>query len=162
MKRIFASLAALAVTTGLMAGVALAHAEFKSATPGPGQTVATSPASVAITFSEDTTTGTTGTVTNAAGATVSTGATLSPADRTLLTIALNPNLPNGVYKVSWHSVANDDNGMLDGTFFFGVGVPAPSTATAPASRVPAAVTLLGLAVALALASLIALRSRSLA
>jgi methionine-rich copper-binding protein CopC len=160
MKRILASLAALAVTSALFAGVALAHADFKSATPGPGQTVATSPAAVAITFSEDTTTGTTGSVANAAGATVSTGATLSATDRTLLTIALGPSLPNGVYKVSWHSVANDDNGMLDGTFFFGVGVPAPSTATEPAGNLVPAVALLTLAAVLAIASLLALRSRS--
>jgi len=162
MKRIFASLAVIVVSTGLLAGVALAHAEFKSATPGPGQTVATSPAAVTITFSEDTATGTKGTVTNAAGATVSGASTLSATDRTLLTIALNPNLPNGVYKVSWHSVAADDNGMLDGTFFFGVGVPAPSTATAPSTTAPAAIALLALAAVLAIVSLLGLRSRSAA
>jgi methionine-rich copper-binding protein CopC len=162
MKRTFASLAAIAVTTALLAGAALAHADFKSATPGPGQTVATSPAAVAIAFSEDLTTGTTGSVADASGATISTGSTLNAADRTALSITLKPSLPNGVYKVSWHSVAADDNGMLDGTFFFGVGVPAPSTSTIPSANVALAGALLALALLLAITSLVALRSRSLA
>jgi len=97
-------------------------------------------------------------VTDAAGATVSTGATIDANDRTKLTIALKPSLPNGVYKVNWHSVSADDGDELDGSFFFGVGVPAPSTATAPN---PAGIALL-IAGLVILATSFALMPRRLA
>jgi methionine-rich copper-binding protein CopC len=159
MNRILTTLATVAIVTTLFAGVALAHAKYASSTPAPGQTLAASPASVAITFSEDLASDSTGAVTDAAGATVSTGATVSATDRTQMSIALKPSLPNGVYKVSWHSVASDDNGMLDGTFFFGVGVPAPSTATLPAAgSTGLALVLLALGTLLAAISTHALRS----
>jgi methionine-rich copper-binding protein CopC len=116
-----------------LATPAFAHAHISGATPRAGQTVATSPASVLLTFDAELGTGSTATVTDAAGATVSTGATIDVNVRTKMAVALKPSLPNGVYKVSWHSVAADDGDELDGTFFFGVGVPAPSTATDPVS-----------------------------
>jgi copper transport protein len=146
------------MVTGLLAGVALGHAQLAKSTPSAGQTLAVSPATVELTFSEDLAAGSTGSVTDASGAAVSTGATISTAERTQLSIALKPGLPNGVYKVSWHSISADDGDDLDGTFFFGVGVPAPSTATEPASPNPAAISLLLVAVALGLASVLALRS----
>jgi methionine-rich copper-binding protein CopC len=134
MHRLLTTLASFALVTALFAGVALAHAQYASSNPRPGQTLATSPAIVTITFSEDLAAGSTGSVTNAAGATVSTSAAISTTERTLLTITLNPSLPSGVYKVSWHSISADDGDDLDGTFYFGVGVPAPSTATLPATN----------------------------
>jgi methionine-rich copper-binding protein CopC len=162
MNRIFASLAALAMTTGLFAGVALAHAQFVSSSPKPGETVAKAPAAVLITFSEDLGAGATGAATDASGATVSTGATIDTTTRTNLSIALKAGLANGVYKVSWHSVSADDGDALDGTFFFGVGVPAPSTSSVPTSTVDLAIALLALAVVLASGSFLALRPRSVA
>jgi methionine-rich copper-binding protein CopC len=122
---------ALAIGMLALSGIALAHAPYKSSTPSPGQTLAASPAAVVIFFEEEIGSGSTGTVTNASGTTVSSGAAIDPNDRTKLTITLNPSLPNGVYKVNWTSISADDNDELDGSFFFGVGVPAPSTATAP-------------------------------
>jgi methionine-rich copper-binding protein CopC len=158
MNRILTTLATLALMSLLLASAALAHAKVASSNPAPGQTLTTSPATVAITFSEDLTTGSTGAVTDAAGTTVSTGAAVGTTDRTQMSIALKANLPNGVYKVSWHSVAADDNGMLDGTFYFGVGVAAPSTATLPTStNTGLAFALLGLATILGLVSTRALR-----
>jgi methionine-rich copper-binding protein CopC len=157
-KRVSQFVAALAISTLALGSIALAHAHYASSTPAPGQTLAASPASVLITYDSELGAGSTGTVTNASGATVSTGAAIDANDRTKLTIALSPSLPNGVYKVSWHSVSADDGDELDGTFFFGVGVPAPSTATAPN---PAGIALLvaGLAI---LATSFALLPRRLA
>lgn len=160
MNRIITTLATLALVSTLLAGTALAHAKFASSTPAPGQTVASSPASVTITFSEELGAGSTGSVSDASGAAVSTAATVSTTDRTKMSIALKPSLPNGVYKVSWHSVAADDGGILDGSFFFGVGVPAPSTATLPATDTTGlALALLALAAILGLVSTRALRTR---
>jgi len=119
------------IATLFLSATALAHAHYASSTPAPGQTLASSPAAVLITFDSELGAGSTGSVTNASGGTVSTGAAINANDRTKLSIALQASLPNGVYKVSWHSVSADDGDELDGTFFFGVGVPAPSTATAP-------------------------------
>ena len=129
----------ITVSTALLLGIALAtpalaHAKLVSSTPSAGQTVAISPASVVLNFDEELDTdASTAKVTDASGATVSTGASVDANVRTKMTVALKPSLPNGVYKVLWHSVADDDKGVIDGTFFFGVGVPAPSTATAPAT-----------------------------
>jgi len=158
MNRFVAASAAFIMVTGLLAGLALAHAQLAKSTPSAGQTLATSPASVDLTYGEDLAAGSTGSVADASGATVSTGATISTTDRRQLSIALKPGLPNGVYKVSWHSISADDGDALDGTFFFGVGVPAPSTATLPASSGSTAILLLVLAAALGLVSASALRS----
>ncbi len=131
-----------ALVAAVLAGTALAHARFVSSTPAPGQSLAVGPASVIITFTEELASGSTGNVTDAAGATVSTGAAIDANERTKLSIALKPALPNGVYKVSWHSISADDKDELDGSFFFGVGVPAPSTSTDDGNRIPLAIALL--------------------
>lgn len=149
----------LAVVSAVLAGTALAHAKFASSTPAPGQTLASAPASVTITFTEELAAGSTGSVTDASGATVSTGATISTVDRAKLSIALTPSPPNGVYKVSWHSISADDGDSLDGSFYFGVGIPAPSTATLPATNSTGlALVLLALAAVLGLVSTRALRA----
>jgi len=171
MKRIFASLAALGVTTGLLASVATAHAEFASSTPAPGSVVATAPTSVVINFTEDLAPGSTGFVTNGSGATVSTGATISTIVRTQMTIGLKANLPAGSYFVSWHSISADDGDVLDGSFGFSIApvaatapkVPAtlPNTATLPAQdRAGIALGVLALAALLAAGSTPALRRKS--
>lgn len=132
MKRVIAAVTATLLVSLALAGTAFAHAQYVSSSPAPGQTLATPPATATITFSEELGAGSTVSVTNASGATVSTGVKISD-DHLQLVVTLTPGLPSGVYKVSWHSIAADDQGILDGTFFFGVGVPAPSTATLPAA-----------------------------
>jgi methionine-rich copper-binding protein CopC len=159
MNRFVAATAAFLMVTGLLAGAALAHAQLAKSNPSAGQTLAASPATVDLTYGEDLAAGSTGSVTDASGATVSTGATISTTERAQMSIALKPSLPNGVYKVLWHSISADDGDALDGTFFFGVGVPAPSTATLPASGNTAAISLLVVAGALGLVSVLSLRSR---
>ena len=158
MHRLIATSTAVLLVSLALAGTALAHAEFVRSTPAPGQTLATSPATVTITFSEELGTGSTASVTDANGATVSTGIRIGD-DHLQIAVALRPSLPNGVYKVSWHTVAADDQGVLDGAFFFGVGVPAPSTATlAAADTTGIALVLILLAALLGLLSFRALRA----
>lgn len=158
MYRIVTTLATLVLVSAALTVPAFAHAKFVSSTPAPGQTVASSPASVTITFTEELGSGTTGSVTDVSGAVVSTGTKISD-DHLQLAIALKPALPNGVYKVIWHSVAEDDGGIVDGSFFFGVGVPAPSTATLPSADLTAlALGLLVLAGVIGLFSARALRA----
>ena len=149
MNRILMTLATLAFVTTFFAGAALAHAKLQSASPAPGQTVASAPPNVIITFTEELAAGSTGSVVSAAGATVSTGAVISTADRKVLTIALRPGLASGTYTVRWHSISADDGDPLDGTFTFGVGIPAPSTATLPGGD-STGLALLLLAIAFAL------------
>jgi copper resistance protein C len=158
-KRISTLVVTVAASTLALAGIALAHAHYASSTPAPGQTLAASPAAVVITFDSELGSGSTGTVAATSGEAASTGAAIDANDRTKLSIALKPSLPNGVYKVSWHSVSADDGDELDGTFFFGVGVPAPSTATAPNQ---AGIAILAAGLVLALTSLAFLPRRKLA
>ncbi|HYK97159.1 MAG TPA: copper resistance CopC family protein [Candidatus Acidoferrales bacterium] len=133
MKNTLTTLTVLALSLAL-ATTAFAHSHLTSSSPSAGQTLATSPAAVLLNFDEELDTdASTAKVTDASGATVSTGVTIDANTRVKMTVALKPSLPNGIYKVSWHSVADDDKGVIDGTFFFGVGVAAPSTTTAPAS-----------------------------
>ena len=136
MNRIVMTLATLALITTLFAGSAIAHANFVSSSPAPGQTVAAAPANVSITFSEDLAAASIGIVVNAAATRVSTGSAVSTADRKVMTITLPPGLPSGTYSVLWHSISADDGDPLDGTFSFNVG-----TAPAPARTLPSTSTL---------------------
>ena len=79
---------------------AFAHSHLASSSPSAGQTVAASPAAVLLTFDAELGTGSTATVTDAAGAAVSTGATVNVNDRVKMSVALKSALANGVYKVS--------------------------------------------------------------
>ncbi len=159
MRTLLVALATFSLATAALGGTALAHAKYVSSNPRPGQTLQASPASVTITFTEELKQGSTGTVTDAAGTRVDSGATIDANARTNLNIALKPSLPNGVYKVNWHSISADDGDELDGSFFFGLGVAAPSTATAPSNRLVLPVLLLAASLVAATASVRAVRRR---
>jgi methionine-rich copper-binding protein CopC len=121
----------MAVCALLVALPVSAHAELKSSTPADKATLTSAPTQISLTFSEETSpTKSGGSVTDASGATVSTGFTVNPADGTKMTIALKPNLPNGVYTVKWNTLTEDDNGMVNGTFTFTVQAASGSAATA--------------------------------
>lgn len=115
-----------------------AHAALQSSVPADKATVTTVPTQVALTFSEETSpTRSGGSVTDASGATVSTGFKVDLNDRTKMTIALRPNLPNGVYTVKWNSLTEDDNGAADGTFTFTIQAQATGAGTATTGTAPA-------------------------
>ncbi len=96
-----------------------AHARLVNSTPADKAVVTTQPAQILLTFSQETSaTQSNGSVVDTNGAAVSTGFKVDLNDRTKMTIDLKPNLPNGVYTVKYHTLTEDDNGMVDGTFAF--------------------------------------------
>ena len=127
----------IALLTTLAIGTLVgAHAQLKTATPADKATVATAPAQVVLTFREETSaTQSNGAVMDASGATVSTGFKVDLNDRTKMTIDLKPNLPAGVYTVKFHTLTEDDNGMVDGTTTFTVQAAAAGTSTTGTSTV---------------------------
>ncbi len=132
--RRFIVMAMIAVIAAVGASGVAAHAQIKTADPAANAVVPTAPAQVTLTFSEETSpTKSGGSVTNASGATVSTGFKVDLNARTQMTIPLMPNLPGGVYTVKWNSFTDDDSGMANGTFTFTVQAAAPTTGTAPSA-----------------------------
>ncbi len=145
-RRLFIAIAMTAAITTVGTGGVAAHARLTASDPADKATLAKAPTQIALTFSEETSaTKSGGSVTDASGATVSTGFKVDLNQRTKMTIDLKPNLPNGAYTVKWNSLTEDDNGMADGTFTFTVqaaatGTGTTTTGTAPASGSAAAGT----------------------
>jgi methionine-rich copper-binding protein CopC len=120
-----------------------AHARLTSSVPAKDSTVTTVPTQVLLTFSQETSaTQSTGSVVNASGTTVSTGFKVDLNQRTNMTIALQPSLPNGVYTVKYHTLTEDDNGTVDDSFNFTIQAP-QQAATTPAATAPATTTTTG-------------------
>lgn len=131
------ALLVMALTLALATPVS-AHAEYKSSMPPDKGTVQQAPSQVMITFSEETNpTKSGGSVTDASGTTVSTGFKVDLNQRTNMTIALKPNLGNGIYTVKWNTFTDDDSGMADGTFTFTIQATAAGTGTAITSTTAA-------------------------
>lgn len=126
----------------MVAQPASAHTEFVRSDPTAGATLASAPQQVTIFFSGlldiD---GSSITVVDASGATVSQGATtLSPTDQKALVVSLKSGLGNGTYTVNWTAKSEDGHPSSD-SFAFTVGavtqaVPSattqlPATGTSP-------------------------------
>lgn len=116
------------------APTAAAHAYVISQSPTSGAELATPPAAVVVRFSEPVTlaSGTATSVVSSSGERVDTGQPVLDGDR--LTIALKPNLVNGVYVANW-SVISADSHPVGGSLQFGVGVPTAAVAQ-PAAPQP--------------------------
>ena len=127
-SRLLILTAMMAVITMIGANEVAAHAQFKSSDPAPNAIVNKAPIQIMLVFSEETSaTKSGGSVTDASGATVSTGFKVDLNARTNITIALKPNLPNGIYTVQWNTLTEEDNGMANGTFIFTVQAAATAT-----------------------------------
>ncbi|HEY0736345.1 MAG TPA: copper resistance protein CopC [Herpetosiphonaceae bacterium] len=116
-----------------------AHAHYVSSDPAEGSTVASAPASVTINFSQLVDASKSRiTVTNASGATVSTGAATAVAnDGKAMQVALAPNLGPGTYTVAWENVSAEDGEADSGDFTFTVGTSGtPQASAAPAQQLP--------------------------
>ena len=61
-------------------------------------------------------------------------------DRTKVSASLPAGLGDGIYTVKWHTLTEDDNGMVDGTFSFTVtsSDTTPATTLAISSCAPGA------------------------
>ena len=117
-----------ALFTSLLAtaGSADAHARLKESTPGAGEVLPTSPAEVRITFTNDIQriSGTYGIeVTDAAGASVTAApAAIDDEDRSIMSVALQPGLPQGRYVVKYKNVSDADGDPFEAGYAFYVGV----------------------------------------
>jgi methionine-rich copper-binding protein CopC len=138
LARILASLTAPAVLLALAVAPVFAHAKYDRSDPAAGATVASAPAQVKVWFGEEPSpTQSTLMVTDASGARVDTGdgkVDASDPDRKLMTVSLKSGLANGVYTVKYHTVTEDDNGILDGSFSFGVGTSVPAAQAKPTEK----------------------------
>lgn len=137
-KSITAILTALLMLSVLATGQAAAHAEIDRSNPEADATVTGSPEQVEIWFSQEVGEGSSIQVVNAAGASATAGDAqldLFDPDRKHMTVELAPNLPDGVYTVTWTSVSAEDGDTETGSFTFtvtGSGTPVASPVASPA------------------------------
>ena len=122
----------------LLPGVALAHAELDTATPGPGDEVVGSPDEIVATFTQDLDMSrTTMEVRDASGETVAEGPVRGDGRRELV-LAL-PQLAPGDYEVRWTSFSAEDSELERGRYTFTV-LPAPSPTPGPTAAPTSAST----------------------
>jgi methionine-rich copper-binding protein CopC len=116
------SMTAVAViAASLFGGAACAHPQLQSAEPAPGAATTTSPKQIRITFNENVIPQMSGVeVKDQTGKIIPTGkAATDPANKKLLVVPVNEQLPPGDYKVEWHAVS-DDTHRIKGSFSFRV------------------------------------------
>jgi methionine-rich copper-binding protein CopC len=152
LKLFATTVAALLVIGILSAGNVSAHAELDRSNPAADATVQGSPDLVEIWFTEEIAEGSKIEVADATGQTATKDVAkldLFDPDRKHLTVELKPDLPNGVYTVTWTSISAEDGDTESDTFTFtiqGSGTPVASpvasaaaspvgTGTPPASKV---------------------------
>src|SRR3954447_9224493 len=114
MKRLMSGLALAAALLFLLPGLASAHAKLVKSDPADGAQIALTeaPKTITLTFDEEVAKDvTTVQVTDAGGASATSGAATVDFDKaTLVTVPLNTLAP-GAYTVKWHAVTADDNGQ---------------------------------------------------
>lgn len=105
---------------------AAAHARLKESSPAVGEVLQAPPAEVSITFTNDLQkiSGTYGIeVTDQAGrSVVAAPAELDDGDRSIMTVALQPNLAAGRYVVQYKNISDEDGDRFEAGFAFYVGV----------------------------------------
>lgn len=123
--RILLTCSAVLLLTVLFVGSASAHAHLVSSTPSDGEVLTAEPATVSAVYGEDTSlTKTTFDVSYAKDSSstpklVAQGK-VDVNTRTNVSAALPAGLGDGVYSVKWHTLTEDDNGQVDGSFSFTV------------------------------------------
>ncbi len=133
---------ALALVAGLalaavLAGTASAHVIIQGSEPPADSVVATAPTQVIVQFSgEVLETGSTVTVMGPDGQAADNAdghLNLDDLDRRTLIATLRPELPNGVYTVSYVAYPSDGHEPAEGSYAFTVGTAGAGTLTTPAS-----------------------------
>lgn len=127
----------IVVASQLSGRLALAHAELDHANPAAGAVLTTPPTQVQIWFTEELfrRKGVNAiAVYGADGSRQDQGdVTINDDDRTLMRVALKPDLPPGVYTVRWQAVSSDDGHESSGEFTFTIGASGAPAATAAAT-----------------------------
>jgi copper transport protein len=126
-------LATLALLAGAfvaaLAGPASAHALLRSSDPANGATLASSPTRVEIEFTQPVDVGLTVVhVLDQSGQPVERGGVRSAGAPTTVQVDV-PDLPKGVYTVTWRTVSKTDGHVTANSFTFGVGVKPSRTPT---------------------------------
>ncbi len=123
--RILITCSAVLLMSILFVTAASAHAHIESSTPSDGEVLTAEPSTVSAVYGEETSlTGTKFEVSYAKDASstaqvVAQGA-VDVNDRTKVSASLPAGLGDGIYSVKWHTLTEDDNGQVDGTFSFTV------------------------------------------
>jgi copper transport protein len=127
-----AALAAVTIAMLAAPATAEAHAVLTGSTPADGASLAASPHTVRLTFSEAVAARlSTATLLDTRGRPVA-GIRVRPDGENALRVAL-PSLRTGAYRLVWRTVAADDLHATEGSIVFGLGAPASAAVAAPAA-----------------------------
>ncbi|WP_405979696.1 copper resistance protein CopC [Streptomyces sp. NBC_00158] len=137
LPRLALVLAALLATLFTAAAPATAHAALTASDPQDGAVVATAPAQVTLSFSEQVAMGDDSIrVMDPQGKRVDTGELRDMCSGSTIRYgtALHPGLPNGTYTVAWQAVSADSH-PISGAFTFSVGAPSATSVALPDQKV---------------------------
>ncbi|MEU6862426.1 copper resistance protein CopC [Streptomyces sp. NPDC046876] len=134
LPRLALVLAALLATLFTAAGPAAAHAALTASDPKEGAVVATAPAQVTLSFSEQVAMGGDSIrVLDPQGKRVDTGELRDMCSGSTVRYgtALHSGLPDGTYTVAWQAVSADSH-PVSGAFTFSIGAPSATSVSLPA------------------------------
>ncbi|MCX5606774.1 MULTISPECIES: copper resistance protein CopC [unclassified Streptomyces] len=136
LPRLVLVLAALLATLFTAAAPASAHAALTASDPKDGAVVATAPAQVTLSFSEQVALGDDSIrVLDPQGKRVDTGELRDMCSGNTIRYgtALHSGLPNGTYTVAWQAVSADSH-PISGAFTFSIGAPSATDVTLPTGQ----------------------------
>lgn len=136
LPRLALVLAALLATLFTAASPATAHAALTASDPKDGAVVATAPAQVTLSFSEQVALGDDSIrVLDPQGKRVDTGELRDMCSGNTIRYgtALHSGLPNGTYTVAWQAVSADSH-PISGAFTFSIGAPSATDVTLPTGQ----------------------------
>lgn len=137
LPRLTLVLAALLAALFTAAGPASAHAALTASDPQDGAVVATAPAQVTLSFSEQVAMGDDSIrVMDPQGKRVDTGELRDMCSGTTIRYgtALHSGLPDGTYTVAWQAVSADSH-PVSGAFTFSIGSPSATSVALPTAQV---------------------------
>ncbi|MGW8780130.1 copper resistance CopC/CopD family protein [Streptomyces sp. NPDC055796] len=137
LPRLVLVLAALLAALFTAAGPATAHAALTASDPKDGAVVATAPAQVTLSFSEQVAMGDDSIrVMDPQGKRVDTGELRDMCSGTTIRYgtALHSGLPDGTYTVAWQAVSADSH-PVSGAFTFSIGAPSATSVALPTAQV---------------------------
>ncbi|MFD7079772.1 copper resistance CopC/CopD family protein [Streptomyces sp. NPDC059918] len=137
LPRLALVLAALLAALFTAAGPASAHAALTASDPQDGAVVATAPAQVTLSFSEQVAMGDDSIrVMDPQGKRVDTGELRDMCSGTTIRYgtALHSGLPDGTYTVAWQAISADSH-PVSGAFTFSIGAPSATSVALPTARV---------------------------
>ncbi|MFI7352751.1 copper resistance CopC/CopD family protein [Streptomyces avidinii] len=136
LPRLALVLAALLATLFTVASPATAHAALTASDPEDGAVVATAPAQVTLSFSEQVAMGDDSIrVLDPQGKRVDTGELrdMCSGNTVRYGTALHAGLPNGTYTVAWQAISADSH-PISGAFTFSVGAPSATDVSLPTAQ----------------------------